>query len=193
MAEELRQFREDVKYEAWVTATSFSATGVTVRKQAQITRQAWSGDRPSVLLAYDRATNSGGMSFSPGLWQRHPSTELFEIMHEVRRILGDNTLTLDERLLLATRSWMDRLRSMESLRLKQSLLLQRGEKHFAVVSAATLGGLAVVAAVLGFISRRRGAMAERRFHFPDFEVGMRFGAPYGGGVTAEISAHAGTL
>lgn len=192
LAEELRLFRQDLKCDAWVTASSFSPTDMTIRRKTQVTRQAWSGDRPAVLMAYDRATNSSGLSFSPALWERYPSTELFETMHEARRILSDTSLTLDERFVLATRSWIDRLRGLEAVRLRQSLLIQKTEKRFALVSAGVLAALALVAGVLGLLSRRRDVRAERRFHFPDIQVGLRFGAPYGGGVTAEISAQAGT-
>ncbi len=186
IAEDIRLFRDNLKCDVWLTATSFLPTGTTVRRHAQITRQGWSGDRPAVLMAYDRATNSSGMSFSSSFWQHYPSAELFELMQEARRILNDETLTLDERLVQSTRSWMERLRVLESVRLKQSLLIQRDEKKLALVSASTLGGLALLAALLGLVSRRSGARAEHRFHFPDLQVGTRFGAPYGGGVVVEV-------
>ena len=94
------------------------------------------------------------------------------------------------RLALATRCWIDRLRVMESVRLKQSLWIQRGEKRYALILVTALGVAAAIAAVLGFASRRLSARADRRFSFPDVHVGMRFGAAYGGGVTAEIKANA---
>lgn len=190
IAEELRHFRADLKCEAWITASSFTPAGVTVRRQAQTTRRAWSGDRPAVLMGYDRATNSIGMSFSPALWQRYPSAELVEIMQETSRIFANEALSLDERLALAARSWMDRLRALESVQLRQTLLIQQDEKRFAVVVAAVLAGLAFVAALLGLLSRRRAASAEHQFHLPEVQVGMRFGAPYGGGVTVELKSGA---
>lgn len=190
LAEDIRQFRENLKCDVWLTATSFSPAGITIRRQAQITRQAWSGDRPAVLMAYDRATNSSGMSFSPWFWQSYPSAELFELMQESRRVLSEGTLTLDERFVQATRSWMERLRVLESVRLKQSLLIQRDEKKLALVSASTLVSLTVLAAVLGLLARRRGASAEHRFLFPEVQVAARFGAPYGGGVVAELKTGA---
>lgn len=190
IAHELKLFREDLKCDAWITASSFSPAGVTVRRQAQIMRREWSGLRPAVLMAYDRASNSSAMSFAPEFWERYPSAELVEIMQETRRIFIDTKLTLDERLALATRSWIDRLRVMESVRLKQSLWIQRGEKRFALIIVTMLAGAAAIAAVLGLASRRRSARAGRRFRFPEVHVGMRFGAAYGGGVTAEIKTNA---
>ncbi len=190
LAYELKLFREDLKCDAWITASSFTPAGVTVRRQAQITRREWSAERPAVLMAYDRASNSSAMSFAPDFWERYPSAELVEIMQDTRRILTDAKLTLDERLALATRSWIDRLRVMESVRLKQSLWIQRGEKRFALAILITLACGAIIAAVLGFASRRRGARAGRRFRFPEVHVGMRFGAAHGGGVTAEIKTNA---
>lgn len=191
LAEELKQFSLDLKCEAWIKASSFAPAGITVRRVAQTQRREWSATRPAVLMAYDRASNTSGISFAPVFWERYPSAELVEIMQETRRILADPKLTLDERLALATRSWIDRLRSMESVRLKQSLWLQRGEKRFAMTVPVLFAGGALIAALLGFISRRRGVSAGRRFLFPEVQVGMRFGAAYGGGVTAEIKTNAG--
>lgn len=191
LAEELKHFSQDLKCDAWIEAASFMPAGVTVRRQAQILRHEWSATRPAVLMIYDRASNSNAMSFSPDFWDRYPAAELVEIMQETRRIQADAKLTLDERLALATKYWIDRLRSMESVRLKQSLWLQRGEKPFALAIPALLAGGAVVAALFGFVSRRRSARADRRFLFPDVQVGMRFGAAYGGGVTSEIKTNAG--
>ncbi|MCF7786998.1 MAG: hypothetical protein K9N47_12805 [Prosthecobacter sp.] len=191
LAAELKQFSQDLKCDAWIQATSFMPAGLTVRRQAQITRREWSATRPAVLMAYDRASNSNAMSFSPDFWERYPAADLVEIMQETRRIQADTKLALDERLAMATRYWIDRLRSMESVRLRQSLWLQRGEKQFALVIPALLAGGAVVLALLGFISRRRSSRADRRFLFPEVQVGTRFGAAYGGGVTSEIKTNAG--
>ena len=191
LAEELSRFRQDLKCDAWIKATSFMPAGLTVRREAQTTRREWSGTRPAVLMAYDRASNSNAMSFAPVFWERYPAADLVEIMQDTRRILSDTKLTLDERLALATRAWIDRLRTMESVRLKQSLWIQRGEKSFAFAVPAVLAGGALIAALFGFVSRRRSARAGLRFLFPEVQVGMRFGAAYGGGVTAEIKTNAG--
>lgn len=191
LVEELNQFRQDLKCDAWITASSFIPSGITVRRQAQKIRRQWSGVRPAVLMAYDRASQSSAVSFAPEFWERYPAPELIEIMQETRRILTDTKLTLDERLVLATRSWISRLRTMESVRLKQSLWLQKSEKRFALAVPAVLAGGAVIAALLGFISRQRSARAGRRFLFPEVQVGTRFGAAYGGGVTVEIKTDAG--
>ncbi len=185
-AEELRQFRADLKCEAWITASSFVPTGLTLRKHAQATRRAWDDGRPAVLMAYDRATNSSSLSFSPALWQRYPAAELVQVMQDTGRVFANGSITLEERILVAARGWMERLRGLERARLRQSLLLQKDEKRLALVTACTLGGLALAAAVLGMISRRRDSHAKRRFYFPEVQVGTRLGAPYGGGVTAEL-------
>jgi len=191
IAAELSQFRQDLKCDAWIKATSFMATGSTIRREAQIARRDLSAVRPAVLMAYDRSSNSSAVSFAPVFWERYSAAELVEIMQETRRILSDPKLSLDERLLHATRSWIDRLRSMESVRLRQSLWIQRREKTFAMAVPALLAAGALLAALFGFLSRRRTARADLRFLFPEVQVGLRFGATYGGGVTAEIKTNAG--
>ncbi|MDI1312623.1 hypothetical protein [Prosthecobacter sp.] len=191
LATELKLLSQDLKCAVWINATSFMPAGITVRRQAQITRREWSGTQPAVLMAYDRASNSSAMSFAPYFWERYPAADLVEIMQETRRIQADSKLSLDERLALATRAWIDRLRSMESVQLQQSLWLQRGEKRFALAVPALLAGGAFVAALLGFVSRRRSARAGRHFLFPEVQVGLRFGAACGGGVTSEIKTNSG--
>lgn len=191
LAEELRQFRQDLKYEGWVRTCSFLPAGVTIRRQAQMTRRSWSGIQPAVLMLYDRSSSSSAVSFAPVLWERYPATDLVEIMQETRRIFADTKLTLDERLAVATRTWIDRVRTMESMRLKQSLWLQRQERQFGLVVPALLAGGAVIAALLGFVSRRRSAASDRRFLLPVVHVGTRFGAAFGGGVTADVKTSAG--
>lgn len=186
IAAELTQFRADLKCDAWITASSFMPAGRSVRRHAQLIRQAWSGPNAAVLMAYDRGANSAGVSFSPALWQRYSSAELVEIMQDVGRTLADNKLTLEERLMLATRLWMERLRLLERARLQQSLLLQKDEKQLALVLAAGLGGLAVLGLLGGILSRRNDAYSGETFYFPEVQVSMRLGAPYGGGVAVEL-------
>ena len=192
IAEELRTFREEVKCDAWITATSFPPANVTVRRQAQITRRAWSGERPAVLLAYDRASNSTAFSFAPEMWDRYPAAQLIELIQEVRTVFADRSLSLDERFALGTRLWTDQFREMETVRLRHSLLLQREERHFAKIVALLLAGGALVAAIFGYASRRQTATAEQRHYLPDIAVALRFGAPHGGGVIAETNAQTGT-
>ena len=189
LAAELSQFRQDLKCDAWIKATSFLANGSTIRREAQTSRRDLSATRPAVLMAYDRSSNSSAVSFAPVFWERYPAAELIEIMQEVRRILSDPKLSLDERLTRATRSWIDRLRRMESVRLRQSLWIQRREKSFVLAVPIILVVGAIIAALFGYLSRQRAARAALRFLFPEVQVGMRFGAAYGGGVTAEIKTN----
>lgn len=192
LAQELQLLRADLRCDVWITASSFAPAGMTVRRQAQSTRQAWSGERPAMLMAYDRATNSSAMSFAPVMWERYPAAELIDIMRHTRLLLTDAKLTLDERFSAAAHFWIDRLRVLESTRLKQTLWLQRSEKRPALILGAVLAGAAVLAALVGLLSRLRDARLGRRFHFPEVHVGTRFGAPYGGGVTSEIATQVGT-
>ena len=189
LAVELSHFRQDLQCDAWIKASSFMATGSTIRREAQTTRRAWSATRPAVLMAYDRSSNSSAVSFAPVLWERYPAAELVEIMQEIRRIISDPKLSLDERLVHATYAWIDRLRRMESVRLRQSLWIQRREKSFAIAVPVILAIGAVIAAFFGYLSRQRTARAAMRFLFPEIHVGMRFGAAYGGGVTAEVKTN----
>jgi len=186
LAEEIRALATALKCDVWLTATSFSTGGLTPRRLAQATRVRWSGDRPAILLAYDRATNVMAFSISPELWSRYPASSLATLGLETNRAIADTKLTLDERLTSIVHLVSKRLRELETVRLKQSVWFPREERSSTLVLIGLLIGGAFLAAILGLISRARSHASGEQLLFPDVTVSTRFGAPYGGGLIAEI-------
>jgi hypothetical protein len=186
LAQEIRTLATDLKCDVWLTATSFSTGGLTPRRQAQATRIRWSGDKPAILLAYDRATNAMAFSFSPDLWARYPATSLATIGLESNRAIGDTKLTLEERLSTILHQVAKRLRELEVVRLKQSVWFPKEERISTMLLIGVLLGGALLAAILGMISRARSHASGEQLLFPDVTVSTRFGAPFGGGHIAEI-------
>ena len=186
LAEEIRALATSLKCDVWLTATSFSTGGLTPRRLAQATRVRWSGDRPAILLAYDRATNVMAFSISPELWNRYPASSLATLGLETNRAIADTKLTLDERLTSIVHLVSKRLRELETVRLKQSVWFPREERSSTLVLIGLLIGGAFLAAILGLISRARSHSGGEQLLFPDVTVSTRFGAPYGGGLIAEI-------
>lgn len=186
LAQEIRGLATDLKCDVWLTATSFSTGGLTPRRQAQATRIRWSGDKPAILLAYDRATNAMAFSFSPDLWARYPATSLATIGLEANRSIADTKLTLEERLTTILHQVAKRLRELEVVRLKQSVWFPKEERLSTMLLIGVLLGGALLAAILGMISRARSHSSGEQLLFPDVTVSTRFGAPFGGGLIAEI-------
>lgn len=186
LAQEIRSLATDLKCDVWLTATSFSTGGLTPRRQAQATRIRWSGDKPAILLGYDRATNVIAFSFSPDVWGRYPAATLATLGLEANRTIADTKLTLEERLTTTLHQFAKRMRELEAVRLKQSVWFPKEERYSTMLLIAALVGGAMLAAILGMISRARSHFSGEQLLFPDVTVSTRFGAPFGGGLIAEI-------
>lgn len=186
LAEELKDLATILKCDMWLTATSFSAAGFTPRRQAQVTRLRWSGDRPAILLGYDRATNSLALSLSPDLWDRYPAPALATLALDSNRIVTDPKLSLDERFSLLVQQFAERMRELEKVRLQQMRWFPEHERRFSLILVAALLAGASIAIILGILSRRYEGSGGQQFTLPDVAVSSRLGAPYGGGLIAEI-------
>lgn len=191
IAAEIEALRADIKADVWVTATSFPPSGVTPRHQARNTRRQWSGESAALLIGYDRASNSISLSFSPGLWERYPSSTLVELMRDSGRTITDTKLTLEERLVLIVHHAAKQLLQLETVRIQHQRWFQSDEKRFALILAAVLVGTTLLAAIFGAASRQRGTSSSQQHYFPDVVVGCRLGAPFGGGLIAEGSPSSG--
>ena len=186
LAEELRALATDLKCDLWLTATSFSTGGLTPRRQAQATRIRWSGDKAAILLGYDRAANAIAFSLSPDLWNRYPASALATLGLEANRTIANTQLTLEERLTTIVHQVAKQLRELETVRLKQSVWFPKEERRSTLLLVAVLLGGALLAAILGIISRASSHTGGEQLSFPDVTVSTRFGAPFGGGLIAEI-------
>lgn len=185
LAGDIATFRTDLGADLWFTAGTFLPSGETVRSHARLLRQHWSPQREAVLLAYDRASDSLGVSLSPGLWQRYPTAELNALPQRLAPLMMAKGQPLEDRLTQSLRLIATTLRQLEKQhRIAQGPLspahLQLG-RAYAIGLAAGAGLLAL----LGILSRRREVHAAWQLHFPSVQVGLRFGAPHGGGVLAE--------
>jgi hypothetical protein len=186
LAQEIRSLVTDLKCDVWLTATSFSTGGLTPRRQAQATRIRWSGDKAAILLGYDRAANVLAFSLSPDLWNRYPASSLATLGLEVNRTIANTQLTLEERLTTIVHQVAKQMRELETVRLKQSVWFPKEERGSTLLLLAVLLGGALVAAILGIISRASSHTGGEQLSFPDVSVSTRFGAPFGGGLIAEI-------
>ena len=186
IADELAELATNLKCDLWFTAVTFPADNLTLRQQSHFTRERWSPDRPAILLAYSRSDNAVSFSFSPVFWDIYPTASLVEVTREATARIQDNKLPLDERLVLAVQQFSQKIRELETARILQTQRFAPEEKQSLVTLAALLLGAAFVAALVGILSRRGDHAAEKEMHLPEITVGLRLGAPFGGGHIAEI-------
>ncbi len=186
IAAELAELASDLKCDLWFTAVTFPADNLTLRQQSHFTRERWSPDRPAILLAYSRSDNAVGFSFSPVFWDIYPTASLVQVTREATARIQDNKLPLDERLVLAVQQFSQKIRELETGRILQTQRFAPEEKQSLVTLAALLLGATFVAALVGILSRRGDHAAEKEMHLPEITVGLRLGAPFGGGHIAEI-------
>jgi len=186
LAAEIRSLTNDLKCDVWLTATSFPASGFSPRRQAQTTRIRWSGDKPSLLLGYDRATNSLIVSLSPDFWDRYPASSLANLGLQAGRVILNTRLSLEERLVTIVTQAARHLRELETVRLKQSVWLPKEEWQPSLMLAGVLAGGALLAAMAGIIARSRSRSRGDQLVFPEVSVSTRLGAPFGGGLIAEM-------
>lgn len=181
LAKEIQSFREREGMDAWFAATTFLPEGQTLRSEARLLRQAWSGTRPALLLLYDRSQNQEMVTFSPLLWDALPTAELFHVREKVRDMMSDTTKPPEQRLRESMRELMH---GISSLKAAEARATQRftpeWQRMLRWFSIALLAG-AFITGIAGILARRRDLRAARVCFLPTIHVPPRLGAPHGGG------------
>lgn len=186
LAAELRKFRETTSCSMHVMTATF-VSGESIRDKANELADAWMPGEIGVVLAYDRSNSSHAIAPTEQLWRKYPTPGLVEAFREGATILQDATIPLDERLVRGARVLMKRIGALDrQMRLQSQVLVPGRERWLGVAFlGALILGAAAMAATVAFVRRREAARAVR-FFFPEVETEPCFGAPYGGGVIAEI-------
>lgn len=179
------KFRADFGYDLWLDTTTFLPTDRTIRQYARDLRRTWSGDNDAVILVYDRATDNHAFSFSPGVWNRYPTAGLILLLQNGVIVMADKQRPIDQRLNQITTDLIRRLRLLEKQRAQLATPLPTAHKRLASFFIPLLIIGAVTAGVAGIWLRRQAVWTQWQVRFPAVQVGLRLGAPYGGGVTVE--------
>lgn len=185
LAQDIAACRAALGADVWFTAGTFLQSGQSIRLQARLLRQHWSPGKDAILVAYDRSSDSHGLSLSPGIWERYPSAEITNLVQRSMASMADKTQPLEIRLSRTLRQMLQNLQTLEKQRHQAAHTLSRHHLRLAKTFAIGLGGGALFLALLGFLSRRRDVQAAWQSYFPSVQVGIRFGAPHGGGVIVE--------
>lgn len=192
LAQEIATGRSTLGMDIWFSAGTFLAEGQNIRTLARDLRQHWSPDKDAVLVNYDRASDTQSLSFSPGLWQRYPTSEIIALMQRNVAIMGKKSSPLEVRLAKSLRKMLQDLQTLEEQYRQSAVTLAAPHVRLATLFACGLGTGAMVLGLLGMATRRRDVQAAWQSFFPEVQVGTRLGALHGGGIIVEKDPHQGT-
>lgn len=187
---ELAQLLERTKAESGVAvmlATFTYTSGTTINQRAQQLATTWLGAEPGMIFAFDRGSSQPAITVSPGLWARYPADDLTMLVLRASRVLTRPPPVADQRLAEAVADAAAGLSQLEAQRLARQQPFTRDDRTFAATALITLAGLGLLAIWGSKRLRHRREELHETFTFPDVEVGMRLGAPYGGGTSAEVA------
>jgi hypothetical protein len=182
----LAKIRERDGVEAHVATHTF-LSGSNVKEHTHLLMRAWLGETPGFVLAYNRGEGQPAVSLSPAFWRRYPTDEIVQLIQSTGKTLSADVAAPEVRLKKALEHISAALEQMEINRQARDKTLKPGDWKL----AAGLGAAFLFLALLtGLIYRRVKAQTlarKQKFYFPDFEVGLRLGAPHGGGTLVEVS------
>ena len=185
LSDELRRFREATGCSLYVVSTTF-LSGKTVRDHATALSDIWLPSGQGIVLAYDRATDSHAIAPTQAMWKTYPTPALVEAFREAGTMLQEKGVPLEKRLTDGSNLLMKRINEAEQQRRLHNQLLPGLDLWAALVFFVLLVvGTAICGLIIAHLRERDAANAIRYF-FPQAHVAMRFGAPYGGGVIAEV-------
>lgn len=182
---EIRRFTENTGCELQLVTTTF-LSGKTVRDHANALSLAQMQNKRGVILVYDRATDAHAIAPSNSMWESYPTPSLVEAVREAGALVQGKNASLEGRLEEAARRLMERVSEIEKQRQMHGQLLPG---HDSSVASLFLLVLVCGAGAFAWLFRRmqqREAANAVRYFFPQVEGAIRFGAPYGGGVIAEV-------
>jgi hypothetical protein len=184
LASEIADFRAKNNVDAWFVATTFLREGQTLRSEARILRQSWSGERPAVLLLYDRAKDLEMVTYAPSLWQSLSTADLFSLRDRVHTMMKDKTKPPEQRLRESMRELLRGVSTMQNFESRATQVYTRDYFRMLRWFVIVLLGSAVVFGLAGILSRRRDVRAARVCLMPQIVVPSRLGAAHGGGTSA---------
>jgi uncharacterized membrane protein YgcG len=186
LAQDIATCQAALDADFWFSAGTFLKSGQSIRLQTRTLRQQWSpGNRDAILVAYDRSSDSHGLSLSPGIWERYPSAEITTLIQRSMATMADKTQPLEIRISRMLTQMLQKLQTLEKQRHQAAHTLSRHHVRLAQAFAIGLAAAALIFLLLGTLSRRRDVQAAWQSFFPSVHVGIRFGAPHGGGVIVE--------
>lgn len=184
---QMEEFRKDTGFRLFIDTNTYIELPDNTNDRARTLLKAWGGDSPSAVVCIDRASQSlPTIVASDAIWQRTTTLELMTAIRASAEEMGSRPITEAEAM-SGMKALMDGLRRVESVARQREQLMSRQDLIIAGIFGVALAlGTGLIWLVVRLLRSREATLAKQH-HFPDVEVGQRFGAPNGGGVLVEIS------
>lgn len=185
LSAEIRKFRDATGCGLWMVTTTY-LSGTSARERADALADAWIADGRGVVLTYDRAGDTHAIAPTDTMWLTYPTPMLVEAFRDAGVVIQEKNRPLDQRLLDSARLLMREITEADQQVALHNQLLPGHDRWAAIVFLALLVGGALACAMILAAVRKRDSEEAVRYFFPQAEGHLRFGAPYGGGVIAEV-------
>ena len=184
---QMEEFRKDTGFRLFIDTNTYIELPDNTNDRARSLLKAWSDESSSVVVCIDRASQAlPTIVASDAIWQRTTTLELMTAIRASAEEMGSRPITEAEAM-DGMKALMDGLRRVESVARQRERFMSRQDLVIAgVFGIALVFGTGLIWLVVRQL-RSREAILAKQHHFPDVEVGQRFGAPNGGGVMVEIS------
>ena len=161
--------------------------GETIEQRAERLKAAWCPDQDGLLVVADTSTNQCTYLSDGSDTEWLSTTELHRIFTEASTIAAATEGTTSDKILVV----------IENLALRAAMAQHRALTRHQIspqvwwivsgMAATSLCFLLIASSVRWIIKRSRQSASPVPSYFPTVQVAERFGAPFGGGVIAEIS------
>ncbi|HSJ04602.1 MAG: TPM domain-containing protein [Verrucomicrobium sp.] len=170
-------------------ATFTYITGGNTNQLAQTLATTWQGSEPGLILVFNRGTSQPAIAVSPGMWQKYPADDVTLAALRVSNVFSQGPPVPDERMMAATEFALAEISQLEKNRLARQQVFTADDRTLAIIVAVTLVIFGSAAILLSRRLRRRRDEVAETFTFPEVHVGLRLGAPFGGGKGVEVSGN----
>lgn len=187
LSSQMEEFHNETGFQLFIDTNTYLELPDNTNDRARYLLKAWGGESPSVVVCIDRASQAlPTIVASDAIWQRTTTLELMTAIRASAEQMGNRPITEAEAM-DGMKALMDGLKRVESVARQREQLMSRQDLIIAgVFGIALVLGASLIWLVVRLL-RSREATLSKQHHFPDVEVGQRFGAPNGGGVIVEIS------
>ncbi|MBL9142375.1 MAG: hypothetical protein JNM99_01725 [Verrucomicrobiaceae bacterium] len=184
---QMEEFRKDTGFRLFIDTNTYIELPDNANDRARSLLKAWGGKSPSVVVCIDRASQAlPTIVASDAIWQRTTTLELMTAIRASAEEMGSRPITEAEAM-DGMKALMDGLKRVESVARQREQFMSRQDLIIAAVfGIALVFGTGLIWLVVRQLRSREASLAKQH-HFPDVEVGQRFGAPNGGGFMVEIS------
>ncbi|WP_009959250.1 TPM domain-containing protein [Verrucomicrobium spinosum] len=170
-----------------ITVATFTYTsGITVSQRAQRLATAWLDKEPGLVFAFDRGSSQPAIAVSAGLWNTYPADDITIMVLRNSTVFTQGNPIPDERMVAAIETSAQQIASLETIRRQRLKVFTKNDRQLATVVIVVLALLGCASLWFSRRIRHKRAVQEETYLFPNVHVGLRLGAPFGGGTAAEV-------